>query len=79
MGGLRLLAMIAGGRSASQVAAALLRTTRAIRRRAEVLSISWKRRPMSASGTKRTFQPHPRMSAIGGRADMHRTSLNVCF
>jgi len=39
-----LTSLIMGGRSASQVAAALLRTTRAIRKRAEVLKVSWKRR-----------------------------------
>jgi hypothetical protein len=39
-----LLKLIRGGRSATQVAVVLLRTTRAVRKRAEELRISWKSR-----------------------------------
>ena len=44
-----LLNLIKGGRSAVQVAAALLRTTRGIRTRAEDLRISWKTREIITS------------------------------
>jgi hypothetical protein len=35
--------------------------------------------PMFVNGTKRTFQSHSAMSAFGGKADIKRASLKVCF